>query len=274
MIAVDWSGRGKPDHRHYIWLCEISGSEVQRLESGRLRPAVVEHLVELAGSDSSLVVGLDFAFSAPAWYLAERGLHSPRKLWSLLAEEALTERMGEIGLRRWLNEPEWPFWRTSRPADLTSERRFRRTEAELASRGIRPTSIFQLVGPSQVGPGSLYGWQALDELRRRGFSIWPFDRPRFPLVVEIYPRVLTGPVVKSDRAARETYLEKLDLRPSDRADARSDDNAFDALISALAMAEAAETFSGLLGEDPLDALEGRIWEPPTVSGAPVPPLVS
>jgi hypothetical protein len=99
MIAVDWSGRGKPDHRHYIWLCEISGSEVQRLESGRLRPAVVEHLVELAGSDSSLVVGLDFAFSAPAWYLAERGLHSPRKLWSLLAEEALTERMGEIGLR-------------------------------------------------------------------------------------------------------------------------------------------------------------------------------
>jgi hypothetical protein len=89
-------------------------------------------------------------------------------------------------------------------------------------------------------------------------------------VVEIYPRVLTGPVVKSDRAARETYLEKLDLRPSDRADARSDDNAFDALISALAMAEAAETFSGLLGEDPLDALEGRIWEPPTVSGAPGP----
>jgi hypothetical protein len=104
MIAVDWSGRGKPDHRHYIWLCEISGSEV-RLESGRLRPAVVEHLVELAGSDSSLVVGLDFAFSAPAWYLAERGLHSPRELWSLLAEEALTERMGEIGFRRWLNEP-------------------------------------------------------------------------------------------------------------------------------------------------------------------------
>ena len=48
---------------------------------------------------------------------------------------------------------------------------------------------------------------ALRELQDAGFSVWPFDPPRLPLVVEIYPRWLTGPVndVPGSSAGRARY---------------------------------------------------------------------
>ena len=265
VLAIDWSGRHKADQRKYIWLCEIGDGGVQRLERGRSRREVVEHLVDLANADPMLVVGVDFAFGVPAWYLLDLGLSSPRELWSLLALEALTSRMSEFGLRAWMANPEWPFWRTKRPADLTPDREFRRTEVEVARGGMRPTSVFKLVGPSQVGPASLYGWQALHQLADHGFSIWPFDDARPPTVIEIYPRLLTGRVIKSDSHAREEALTRLELRPEARADATADDNAFDALLSALAMSRSRAEFA-TLSIDPAYSLEGRIWEPKADDG--------
>ena len=52
-----------------------------------------------------------------------------------------------------------------------------------------------------------------------GFTIWPFDEPAVaPVAVEIYPRSLTGVVVKRDTAARLAYLDKRfpDLAPRHR----------------------------------------------------------
>src|SRR4051812_37926006 len=128
IIAVDWSGRGGVDQTRYIWLCEIAEGGVRRLEAGRTRHQVVEELIRVAEDDADVVVALDFAFSVPSWYLTELGLEAPSELWELLAKEALTTRMGEVGLRAWMQEPEWPFWRAGRPAELTPERAFRRTE--------------------------------------------------------------------------------------------------------------------------------------------------
>lgn len=261
VIAIDWSGRGGPDQRRFIWLCEVVDDQVQRLESGRLRKAVVEHLVALAAEDPSLVVGLDFAFSVPGWYFSERDLEAAPELWSLLADEALTDRMRQDGLRKWINDLEWPFWRTGRPPDLTPDRAFRQTELEIVAPGTQPKSVFQLVGSGQVGPASLYGMQALHELAARGFSIWPFQPARLPLVVEIFPRLLTGAVIKSNAGARARYLEPLDLRPEDRAAAIASEDAFDALVSALVMAEASSSLA-TLDDRSAYMLEGRIWTRP------------
>jgi hypothetical protein len=250
-VAVDWSGAIRAERRA-LWLAEVVSGRLVRLESGRTREEVGDLLVDEAARDPALVVGLDFAFSFPAWFLGSRGIGDARSLWALLAQE------GES----WLRDPPAPFWRIRRPAggDLPTSWEWRRTELEAGPVGrTRAKSVFQLVGAGQVGTGSLRGMRLLDRLARSGFSVWPFDRPAFPLVVEIYPRLLTGAVRKSDRAARERYLDRfprLDSRL--RALAARDDNAFDAAVSALAMARWRGDWSALPRE-PAHELEGAIW---------------
>jgi hypothetical protein len=111
IVAIDWSGRSGHDQRRTLWLAETIDAQLVRLENGRTRTEIVELLVAEKQRDPHLVVGLDFAFSLPAWYLRERGL-TARTLWAALAEEALTPTMRRLGLARWLNTPERPFWTT------------------------------------------------------------------------------------------------------------------------------------------------------------------
>src|SRR5687767_11355506 len=75
VIAVDWSG-ALLNAQQKIWLAEVVDGQLVRLENGRDRPALTIHLIEQAKADPQVVVGLDFAFSLPAWYLKLRGLAS------------------------------------------------------------------------------------------------------------------------------------------------------------------------------------------------------
>ena len=68
ILAVDWSGARTGEARA-IWLAEVMGGRLIRLECGRSREEVVAHLLEEAERDPELVVGLDFAFSLPEWFL-------------------------------------------------------------------------------------------------------------------------------------------------------------------------------------------------------------
>jgi hypothetical protein len=266
LIAVDWSGRSGAEQRQGIWLAEAVGGELVRLEGDRTRAELVELLVAEARRDPNLVVGFDFAFSLPAWYLQDRQL-TAHQLWALLAEEALTPAMRRHGLARWMNGPELPFWTTSQArARLRAGQMFRRTENELRLPGVQPKSVFQLVGAGQVGRGSLYGMQALHRLTGAGFRVWPFDPPAVPLVVEIFPRVLTGPVRKTSLDERERYLATMPIAPELRRLAAASEDAFDAAVSAVVMASGVEELRALPAE-PGYALEGRIWRPrPVTSG--------
>jgi hypothetical protein len=260
VVAIDWSGRSGPAQRHAIWLGDARDGELVRLGSGRSRDEIVAFLIGEVERDSRLVVGLDCAFSLPAWYLRQRGL-SPRRLWSALAAEALTPAMRRAGLAVWMNLPEPPFWTTREGHALQGGRQpFRRTELELRSPGISPKSAFQLVGAGQVGRGSLYGMKALHRLAAAGFHVWPFEPASFPLVVEIFPRVLTGPLVKSSALARTDYLATQPMRPDLKALAAASEDAFDAAVSALAMARVAHGFAAL-PDAPDHRVEGKIWKP-------------
>jgi hypothetical protein len=231
-----------------------------RLEGGRTRRELVELLIAEAARDPNLVVGLDFAFSLPEWYLRERGL-TPSALWAALAAESLTPAMQRVGLARWMGAPEPPFWSTGEQhALLRPDQEFRRTEEEVRALGSRPKSVFQLVGAGQVGRGSLYGMQALHRLAAAGFRVWPFEPAGLPLAVEIFPRLLTGPVRKSSAAERERYLADLPMTPEYRRLAGASEDAFDAAVSALAMSAAAEELAAL-PDEPEYALEGKIWHP-------------
>jgi len=259
-MAIDWSGRSGRDQRRALWLGEAVDGELVRLEGGRTRAELVELLIAEANRDPNLIVGIDFAFSLPAWYLQERQL-TPRQLWALLADEVLTPAMRQFGLTRWMNRPELPFWITGEAhARLAPDQMVRRTEQEVRVPGVQPKSVFQLVGAGQVGRGSLFGMAALHRLAGAGFRIWPFDPSGLPLVVEIFPRVLTGPVHKNSPSERERYLAAVPMRPDLGRLAAASEDAFDAAISAVVMAARVDELRALPGA-PGYALEGKIWQP-------------
>jgi hypothetical protein len=254
-VAVDWSGRRAGDRRA-IWLAEARAGVVERLEGGRTRAEVAQHLVDLARDDTALVVGFDFSFSLPAWFLAERGLPTADALWDEAA------RVGET----WLSECAPPFWgRTGSPRpELPAH--FRQTEASLPSTGgTRVKSTFQVGGAGSVGTGSIRGFPMLARLRAAGFRIWPFhDEPRLPVAIEIYPRLFTGAAVKSRADARRAHLDEHapELDVTLRALAASSEDAFDALLSARAMARHTAELAALPAvDDPVARIEGVIWAP-------------
>src|SRR5690606_37679678 len=96
-----------------------------------------------------------------------------------------------------------------------------------------------------------------------GFAIWPFMAAGRATVVEIYPRVLTGEVIKTNAVERATFLDRWpDLPSALRGIAAAGDDAFDAAVSALVMwahREDLRTLRAPRGET--DRLEGAIWAP-------------
>jgi hypothetical protein len=216
-MAVDWSGRRLGAGRH-IWLAEAGAGGLTRLESGRDRERLGDELIDAADHDPDLVVGLDFAFSFPLWFLDGLGVDSALDVAAELTES-------------WLVACPPPFWgRAGRRRG--EEIQFRETELHLRrTLGVRPTSIFQIGGAGAVGTGSLRGLPLLVRLRAAGFAIWPFDAPRPPTVVEIYPRLFTGPLVKGRREAREEYGRRHGLPP----EVALTEDSLDAAVSALAL---------------------------------------
>ena len=93
--------------------------------------------------------------------------------------------------------------------------------------------------------------------------MWPFDAAGWPRAVEIYPRLLTGPVTKSLQAARTGYLAALGWPPDAalRERAASTEDAFDAAMSALRMYEHQEELADPPSVPAVAALEGWIWSP-------------
>ena len=259
-IAIDWSGAATGAART-IWLAEASAGQLVRLERGRGRVELAEHLVAEAQRTPEMIVGLDFAFSMPAWFLRQHGLADGPALWDLVARD------GE----RWLAECEPPFWGRPGRRRPALDDDLRRTDRDVPSiGGIRPKSVFQVGGAGSVGTGSLRGMPVLRQLRNAGFAIWPFDEPRWPRIIEIYPRLLTGAVNKGSREARTDYLAARHpmLATELRRLAASSEDAFDAAVSALAMDAARGELATLPAlDDPLSRCEGRIWAP-VAAGAP------
>ena len=114
----------------------------------------------------------------------------------------------------------------------------------------------------------------LMKLREEGFRVWPFegaaldkDRAR-PLLVEMYTRLLTGPVKKSNAVARRSYLlnkKKIDaayagLSRGVLEKAQGSEDAFDALVCCVEMVRWRGEFAGLRAtRDAVLKLEGETW---------------
>jgi len=296
VVGVDWSGDQGSGQRRKIWagVWTASSSDSSSkggsviLESGRTRVELMEWLVELARETPRMVVGFDFTFGFPAWFMEELGIGSAPEFWRVVADG-----QGE----KWLHKDcdDVRFWgrvgsqrHGKKPEEFCGEhahRMLRRAETALKVRaemtdplaiakiaGIAPKSVFQIGGAGAVGTASLRGMPGLLVLRAAGFRIWPFDAPSLtkPLVVEIYTRLMTGAVTKSSEVARTAYLARkrkeralyAGISRGVMAKARESEDAFDALVTSLVMTEHREEFARLRRtEDEVFRMEGRTWVP-------------
>jgi hypothetical protein len=299
VVGIDWSGRvdAAGQRRHIwagVWTADARGKVSVRLEAGRTRAEVAEWLVEMAREMPRMVVGFDFCFSFPAWFVRdEHGVSSGPDFWKRVVEEGHAERWLMRGAedRRFWGKPGVGH-RGARPAEFSGEhlhRMLRATdidckiiaeipeaERQARVRGITPKSVFQIGGSGSVGTASLRGFAVLLRLREEGFRVWPFDAPGLlgqdprPLVVEMYTRLNTGAVRKSNAEARAAYLLKKRREDAGYAalsrgvmqKARAGEDAFDALVSTMVMAERRDTFVRLpRPRDPLCGIEGWTWAP-------------
>jgi hypothetical protein len=277
VAAADWSGAAR-NEQSGLWLAEADTDSRQITALMPLtRQQAGDHLLDLATTNGpgGLLVGLDFGFSLPAWYLDDQGIKTAADLW------ADTDR-----LEGWLRDCQPPFW--GRPGRRRPDQaHWRRTELAMTP---RPRSVFQIGGAGAVGTASLRGMPVLHRLQSHGFAIWPFDpapdRHGGPIgvvgstdanagsaadatVVEVWPRLATGPVVKSSPAARQRWLsdpirQAAIPAPFSTWCAASAD-AFDAVAAALALLDSPPLPAV---DDPVVRLEGWIWDPSRASGLP------
>lgn len=297
IVAVDWSGRVDVagQRRHIwagVWTADEGGGKVA-LEAGRTREELVTWLIAMAQETPRMVVSLDCCFSFPAWFLAEHGCATVFEFWRKVADGH-----GERWLARECEEiaRDARFWGAphKRPEEFCGEnlhRSMRLTDMDnkitpkmlegdperaAKVKGITPKSPFQIGGSGSVGTGSLRAMPFLLKLHEAGFCVWPFEsaalkgaRPK-PLLVEMYTRLMTGAVAKSNELARKKYLTA--RRKSDSvyaglsrgvsANALGSEDAFDALVSCLEMVRWRDEFSRLKAtKDELLRLEGITWRP-------------
>lgn len=237
IAAVDFSGAADAStQRRKIWIAEFEPGASIRARSGMTRAELLDYLV--AGRKDLACVGLDFAFVYPAWFMQRNGLvgdeSSPDAvagMWDVVAEE------GE----RWLANCSWPFWgRPGTRRTLPHMKAYTVREQRQRAAGLPVKSVFQIGGAGAVGSASIRGIPLLPRLRAAGFSVWPVDIPALPLVLEVYPRAFTPGVVKSEAAAREAYLDRLQLpvEAASRSAAVAGDDAFDAVAAVAALSAA------------------------------------
>lgn len=310
IIAVDWSGdRSAAGQRRKIWAgvwTRLGALPLRRppraatfggtvtIETGRTRAELTAWLIELARETPRMALAIDCCFSFPAWFLAEHGCASIMDFW-----QAVALGKGEAWLHRECADHR--FWGVTgparsgkRPAEFSGPglRRMMRStdwENKIAvreeggdaaraekMRGITAKSPFQIGGSGSVGTGSLRAMPMLLALREAGFRIWPFENAMLhaeqpaPLVLEMYTRLLTGPVAKSNAQARHAYLltrrgaepDYAALTRPVLAKAAASEDAFDALICAVEIARHRAELAPLRAtHDPVLLLEGITWRP-------------
>ena len=300
VVAVDWSGRvDVAGQRRHIWAGMWTSGKVT-LEAGRTREELVEWLIGMSRETPRMVVSLDCCFGFPAWFLAEHGCATVFEFWRKVAEG-----QGERWLARECEEVarDVRFWGAphKRPEEFCGpnlHRMLRFTDVDnkvtpkmvgedperaAKVKGITPKSPFQIGGSGSVGTGSLRAMPFLLRMREAGFRVWPYEsaalsraRPR-PLLVEMYTRLMTGAVAKSNEEARKRYLAA--KKTSDAlyaglsrgviAKAQGSEDGFDALVSCLGMVRWRGEFAGLKAtKDEVLRLEGITWRPGVCLSSP------
>ena len=197
-IAIDWSGQAVARPKGLAVAHASTGHAAPELvtrDGGWSRQAILDYLLELAGTKTRALIGLDLSAAFP---FADAGAYFPgwsesppdaHALWAvvdeLCAEDlhlAATSFVAHAEARRHFRQ-----LRDCGDMFPPGRGRFRAVEHGQAAMRLSPYSCFNLIGASQVGKSSLTGMRVLHRLAGR-VPVWPFDQvpDTGPVIVEIY----------------------------------------------------------------------------------------
>jgi hypothetical protein len=196
-VGIDWSGDKEAWQKGLKIAIAHPGHAVPRLvkcpgrRSGWSRTDAIRWIAE-EFADKRALIGIDFAFGFPDvalpgdivldWDYAEKVCAALPNFYG-----GAFFRPPILPHSHLVNSPWLP--KHSYSAD-----HLRMTDiVAMETLGARPQSIFNAVGPAQVGPSSISGMRALRSLRQNSGSkiaIWPFDERAEgrSVIVEIFPR--------------------------------------------------------------------------------------
>ena len=245
-VGIDWSGDRNPWQKGLKIAIAYPGHAAPRLvqcparKSGWSRTDAIKWIEDRFQHERALI-GLDFAFGFPPVSLPGNAVLD----WEYAESVCATYpnfyggaffRPPDCLHSHLVNSP----WL---PKRSYSANHLRMTDiVAMETPGARPQSVFNAVGPAQVGPSSISGMRALRSLRQNcsgRIAIWPFDdvRRTGSVIVEIFPRYYPLSRGRKARLAGHQELnEALAAFESDdvKHSPRSEDEG-DALLSAAAL---------------------------------------
>jgi precorrin-8X/cobalt-precorrin-8 methylmutase len=206
IVIVDWSASATPKRgADSIWVCVLdtrSGAEVARNPPTRWQAR--DLVLDAARAPGRTLIGVDFPLGYPAGLAAAVGLGAPpwAAVWTHLAtsitDDALNHNNRWDVARDWnrrLGAPHFwgapharaDEWLTVRmPRTGLTLPPYRSCEARLRARGLRPFTVWQLLGAGSVGSQALTGIPVMHQLRRHPdlehrTRVWPFETGLTPL---------------------------------------------------------------------------------------------
>lgn len=187
-VGVDWSGaRGSRLKSLRVAGC-AAGREAPELVTGPMqgdwsRPAFLDWLLAQLALGKRIICGFDFSFCFPycdreAYFpLIENAPENVSSFWSLV--ESLCSSDPDLFGGQFAEDARFAgYFRARGRQGEKFERRLRVAEQACQDQGYgAPESVFNLVGPRQVGKSSLAGMRFLRALKTadQNVSIWPFD---------------------------------------------------------------------------------------------------
>ena len=263
ILAVDW---GKGAKKRAAYQANVSERRIQRIAFDGSLMHLIQHAKGLA---SPTLIGIDAAIGFPhaAWQNLNHNHQTPSDNFMdfLLGPHLPNDFFDSV------SDPE--HWSPAHPF-IKPPRKWSRKAFEEASDGgfyriidsaLKGNPIFITSGmPGTVGSGTRALWQELISLRQSAeFSVWPFHgklgtllHHDHPTIAEIYPKACYGlalsdslpanllSLAKTRRETRDAALAKLlksnwvkefHVEIFDVQNARSNEDDFDALMSAAAL---------------------------------------
>ena len=220
VAVLDWSAaKGPKRGKDSIWLAEVSatGCQAQNLATRALAERALADLIAgCLARNQRLLLGADFAFGAPAGFIARlTGRADALSWWGWLAAR-VTETPANVSNYRDIAAQmnshfpgDGPFWGNGEKAQIPGLSRLKpdlppglqaHRATDLATRGpgASPKPVWQLAGAGAVGAQVLTGIPVLERLRQRfvgHVAVWPFHPPTTPIVLaEVYPSMLADAV--------------------------------------------------------------------------------
>jgi hypothetical protein len=251
-VGVDWSGAKGSRHRTIqVAMCE-PGDGAPRIVPAPggawSRRGVLDWMLD-AEHQGRVLAGFDFSFTVPfvdrgAFFPgSRRSLPTARDLW--MEVDRVSANGDDFYAGAFVDtQPFAAHFQTPRAIGARFSRRHKVVERACVTQGLGwPETVFHLIGPKQVGLGSLAGMRFLAALRREApkVCVWPFDpfQAGRSTIVEVFPRVFLAAGGQGVAKVRSTQSLNQVLAGYGTRSATTpgllDDNVTDALVTAAAL---------------------------------------